>query len=74
MFILVCSLNCWAHLLELAKKNQKISIADLDIGMNSFTEFVLQGLQGSVYFHDIVADKNLFTSEKIIERIGYSRR
>jgi hypothetical protein len=57
----------------LSEKNQKITVADLDIGLNPFTRFVLQSLQGSVYFHDPIEDKNLFTSEKILERTGYSK-
>lgn len=34
---------------------------------------MLQGLQGSIYFHDVVNDENLFTSEKILERTGYTK-
>ncbi|MFT5918671.1 MAG: PAS domain S-box-containing protein [Granulosicoccus sp.] len=57
----------------MSEKDQKITVADLDIGLNPFTRFVLQSLQGSVYFHDPIEDKNLFTSEKILERTGYSK-
>jgi PAS domain S-box-containing protein len=75
LYILV---NQWLHKFKhrdkLSQKNQKISDSDFDIGMNPFIRFVLQGLQGTIYFHDPVKDENLFLSKKVLDHCGYTKQ